>query len=985
MHIGYQGIENSYSHQVCTKYLDMNKISNDKLKGFESKAEPFTNIIHRGEMYESFNLLFKGLLFGLIDVAVIPIENSIGGCIFLNFDLFYRYNIKIHCEFHHNIKHSLYGLCDDVSKIKKVISHPQALQDCKENLKKHNFESEEYWDTAASIKRIIELNDETIGCIAPHGLGNQDVIELLPNFNDQGDNITRFYLISLKDKQINLNYLLKKELDGKKLVNIKDKFSGYANLKDQIGSLQRYLNKFNEDNINLTKIESRPYLGNDRLDNNPFSYIFYIEGVYNLGNNNTDIGLIDSIDPFYYFGKYSLVDFIGEEKSTVIPVIPDHIYYCECDSSNCCKLTGKVKSDNNINVGIIGFGRFGQFIAERMVKYGFNVCSTSRSDYSEIAEKIGVKFYDNDTFYKECFSKLDIIIFSTSINSFEDVLDNVIENNADGFNNKLVVDVLSVKDYPNDIFKSRNINRDNLVLLTHPMFGPDSAKKSWVGKKFVYWYDYQDLSNFDDKLNINLKYFIKFWENQGCEMVNLDSKSHDFLSANSQFLSHFIGRLLESLNCECSIIDTDLYSNLLKVKDYTLNDSWDLFDGLYKYNTESIETIRRIKFNLYNLIEKLEKKELGESSTGKIHSLINQLKIDGTDILNLAIGESTWNPDLNIYSKKIVNYSSGYSTSKGELKLIDKLIETYKNKNLISELERDNVMITPGGKFGIYLVLKYLSSPGCKWIIPKPYWVSYPDMVASLDCESILIETNVENNWEPSIDELWKLNKGNSNENNIKGFILCNPNNPTGITYTDNFIEDLLKLVIKKKIYLIIDEVYLMINGTIKSLYEKINNSSYTDLSKYLIVVSSFSKYYAIPGWRVGYIFTNKDIINDLSKLQSTITSCASKASQELAYDLLEDNFTPDLSFLNTSRDILVKFFEENGWKMGKPKENEIQMYVFPFNNDINIVNDLEQHLTLNNIFVMKGSAFGIESSLRILLPYSRSDLNRLVYILNSF
>jgi len=176
-----------------------------------------------------------------------------------------------------------------------------------------------------------------------------------------------------------------------------------------------------------------------------------------------------------------------------------------------------------------------------------------------------------------------------------------------------------------------------------------------------------------------------------------------------------------------------------------------------------------------------------------------------------------------------------------------------------------------------------------------------------------------------------------------------------------------------------------MINGNIKSLYEKISNEYYVNLNKYLIVVSSFSKYYAIPGWRVGYIFTNKDIINDLSKLQSTITSCASKASQELAYDLLEDNFTPDLSFLNTSRDILVKFFEKNGWKIGKPNENEIQMYIFPFNTDINIVNDMEKHLSSNNIFVMKGSAFGIDSSLRILLPYSKSDLDRLIYILNSF
>ena len=119
MHIGYQGIKNSYSHQVCKKYLDTNKLPEDNLNGFKS-----------------FELVFSGLLFGLIDLAILPIENSIGGCIFMNFDLFYKYNIRIHCEFQHNIEHSLYGISDDISKIKKIISHPQALQQCKENLKK---------------------------------------------------------------------------------------------------------------------------------------------------------------------------------------------------------------------------------------------------------------------------------------------------------------------------------------------------------------------------------------------------------------------------------------------------------------------------------------------------------------------------------------------------------------------------------------------------------------------------------------------------------------------------------------------------------------------------------------------------------------------------------------------------------------------------------------------------------------------------------
>ena len=88
MHIGYQGIENSYSHQVCSKFLDMKKLGDDKVRGFKS-----------------FEIVFNCLLFGLIDFAILPIENSIGGCIFLNYDLFYKYNTKIHCEFHHNVNH----------------------------------------------------------------------------------------------------------------------------------------------------------------------------------------------------------------------------------------------------------------------------------------------------------------------------------------------------------------------------------------------------------------------------------------------------------------------------------------------------------------------------------------------------------------------------------------------------------------------------------------------------------------------------------------------------------------------------------------------------------------------------------------------------------------------------------------------------------------------------------------------------------------
>lgn len=969
MHIGYQGIKNSYSHQVCTKYLDMKKLNSDDLIGFKS-----------------FELVFKSLLFGLLDLAVLPIENSIGGCIFVNYDLFFKYNIKIHCEFHHNIEHSLYGLGNDTSKIKKVISHPQALQQCKENLRKNNFEHEEYWDTTASIKKIIELNDETIGCIAPPNLEKDyGVNELKTKFNDQKNNITRFYLISLKDKKINLNFILKNKLNESKLINIYDKFSGYIIIKDKIGSLQSYLNKFKQNNINLTKIESRPYLGDDRIDkDNPFSYIFYIEGIYNLGlesmirindSNDTDIdsnNLTDSA-PFNYFGKFSLKDFeLSSELSNFK------------ENSNVCFASKSTSLVPKINIGIVGFGRFGQFIAKKMIKYGFNVYATSRSDYSEESKKIGANFINMDKFsdYLENESN-KIVIISTSINSFGEVLNNIFKTNVKG---KIIIDVLSVKNYPYKILTDKKLNDNNLLLLTHPMFGPDSAKDTWIGKKFVYWYNYQNLKiiDKDNELVEILELFLNFWKDQGCEMINIDPSDHDLLSADSQFLSHFIGRLLELFNCEETIIDTDLYSNLLKVKNFAVNDSWDLFDGLYKYNDKSKETIRKIKFSLFDLIEKLDSENsiVKESSTGRTFSMIKELRKNGVDILNLAIGEPSWYPEIfnTEINKNLICDSEGiseYSTSKGETKLIDKIVEVYKKKSLITDLSfnNNNVMITAGAKFGLYLVLKHLTKSGGKWIIPKPYWVSYPDIVDSLDGESIFVESNVSNNWEPDIDELWKMNKGSYKENNNIGIILCYPNNPTGLCYSDKFINSLINLVKKKNLYLIVDEVYLMINGNVKSLFNR-----FSELGDKIIVVSSFSKYYAIPGWRVGYIFAEQNLIKNLSRLQSSILGCSSKAGQEVAYKLLEIDYNPNLLYLKVSKEKIEKKLINNGWLIGKSSDpNQNQMYIFPYHNDKLVVEDLVNKLKSNNIFIMEGASFGIENAVRILLPSNKDDLDKII------
>ncbi len=882
MRIGFQGKKNCYSYQVIESYLNINKTETIGFKTFEN--------------------VFESISKNEIDYAVLPIENSIGGCIFVNYDLFNKYDIKIHSEFHHSINHSLYSL-GKIEEIKKVISHPQAIQQCINNIKNNNFISEEYWDTTGSLDRIKELNDKSIACIAPPNLSKEyGLNEVITYFNDQDKNITRFYLISSKNKNLP-NNLLKNNL----IIKL-NKFSGYIISKDQVGILNEYLNKFTQYNCNLTKIESRPYLGCDR---NVFSYIFYIEGII---NDN----FINELPSFTKFGIFPLLEhnFIKQEKK-------------------------------NLKIGIIGFGRFGQFIGEHMVKYGFQVYATSRSDYSELSKDIGITFLKHEDFLR---LNLDIIVLSTSILSFEKVFLSFPEK---FWEKKLVVDVLSVKNYPNEIL-CKYLHK-NQILLTHPMFGPDSAKFSWYQKNFVYWF-YQE----SDLINE----FLNFWKKQGCNMINMEPDDHDKLTANSQFLTHFIGRTLELLECKNTPVDTDGYKSLVTIKNHSVNDSWDLFYALAKYNKKSIDTINILKYQFNKLQEKLlypNGKEIKQSETGKLNEKIIDLKSKGINVINSAIGVPSWYPNLK--------YKSEYSTAKGNKELIKEIINYYQ-KSFKLNLNIDNFVIVPGAKTGIYYSIKLLTDPGTKWIVPVPYWTSYPDMIQLENGSTIFLNSNVENNWSLDLNKIENEFKNNV----VNGIIICNPNNPTGLLYDSIFLIKLIELAKTYDKYIIMDEVYLPLTNKDTSYCYSLK----TNYNK-MIVVSSFSKYWAVPGWRIGWVLGNKDMISKITKLQSTMLTCASTAGQEVCCNLLKDNFKPNLTVLKKSSKIIGDILKEKGWIV--PNNDNLSMYLFPVNYKINIEDFVSKLLKLG-LGVISGKPFGFENAIRITLPNNDDELNTIINIL---
>jgi aspartate/methionine/tyrosine aminotransferase/prephenate dehydrogenase/prephenate dehydratase len=838
MKIGYQCIKDCYSYNVIKKYLN-------------------NNIETVG--YNNFEEIFDNLNNNKIDFAVLPIENSVDESTFVNYDLFYNYNVKIHCEFK-------YETCDSLHSTNEVvIAHPRA------------------------IKRCI-------------------------------NNIARFYLISLKK-----NRMYHEEILNSNLKIIHDKFSGYIITQDKMGILYDYLAKFKENNYNITKIESKPYHCEDRQT---FSYICYIEGQY---NRNSILSLSETIPSFNLFGEFPILEFDNINSSQI----------------------------NKLKVGIIGFGRFGQFIGEQMVNYGFQVYATSRSNYTDESKKIGVTFLNYDEFIK---LNVDVVIIATSILSFEKVVDSY---PIDYWEDKLVVDVLSVKVYPSEILSNKLKNCN--ILLTHPMFGPDSAKFSWKDKNFVYW-----KNMIDNTCETCITIFLNFWENQGCTMIEMSPQEHDSLTANSQFLTHFIGRTLELLDCNNTLVDTDGYKSLVKIKDHSINDSWDLFYALAKYNPVSIDTINKLKFQINKLEEQIlhpKGKKIKESETGKVFSKILQMQSKGINIINSAIGVPSWYPKL-----ENINFEEqmGYSTAKGNLNLITKLLEYYKDKHSIKYINKDNLLITSGAKSALYLALKLLTKVGSKWLVPIPYWTSYPDMIEINNGSTIFINSSVDDNWSLDIDTIEQ--HFISNGDMVNGIIICQPNNPTGLLYEQSFIEDLINLANKYDKYIIIDEVYLPLTNNITSY-------AYALTSKYekLIVVSSFSKYWAVPGWRVGWVLSESKIINNLLKLQSSIFTCAPNSSQEVCYKLLQNNFTPDLSILNQANIELSDIFKSKGWTV--PDNKETTMYLFPVNNVVNI-DEVVDKLLDNGLGVISGKPFGYNNAIRLTLPNDLDNLLRIKLIL---
>ena len=238
MKIAIQGEPGSFSHEAA-----MNMVTDAVIVPCTLSADAFAAVAN-----------------GTAEAAVIPIENSLAGSVLEHFDLLLTHDVKVERETLLRIRHNLIAISGVATEeIDRVFSHPVALAQCRRFLAEHpRMEAFAFYDTAGSVKQLVELRDRHAAAIASEAAAHYYGAQILQaGIEDNPENYTRFFLVrrtaeAVPDPEAN-------------------KISLAFSVENRPGSLVAALAEFSALGTNLTKIESRPVHGK------PWEYIFYVD------------------------------------------------------------------------------------------------------------------------------------------------------------------------------------------------------------------------------------------------------------------------------------------------------------------------------------------------------------------------------------------------------------------------------------------------------------------------------------------------------------------------------------------------------------------------------------------------------------------------------------------------------------------------------------------------------------------------------------
>lgn len=371
------------------------------------------------------------------------------------------------------------------------------------------------------------------------------------------------------------------------------------------------------------------------------------------------------------------------------------------------------------------------------------------------------------------------------------------------------------------------------------------------------------------------------------------------------------------------------------------------------------------------------------SATLTINAKAKALKKQGVQIVNFGVGEPDFDTPKNIQeagADAIRRGQTRYTAVGGIDELKDAIIRVTKEDYGLS-YARENVLVCCGGKHALYNLFQATLDQGDEVIIPSPYWVSYPDMVALADATPVTIPCPEAHGFKLRPEDLEKAITPKT-----RMLILNSPSNPTGVNYSAEELKGLADVLVKHEdVVIVSDDIYYRVVfggakwANIAMVEEKLRDRTF--------ILNGVSKTYCMTGWRIGYMIGDAAVVKAANKIQSQSTSNPCSIAQWASVEA----FNGDQSTVSA---MVAEFESRCGYVMERLRQipgvtcptPDGAFYVFPnvsayygktlkgrtITDSLSMADYLMEEA---HIAVVPGGAFGEDRCIRLSYALSMEDL----------
>lgn len=360
-----------------------------------------------------------------------------------------------------------------------------------------------------------------------------------------------------------------------------------------------------------------------------------------------------------------------------------------------------------------------------------------------------------------------------------------------------------------------------------------------------------------------------------------------------------------------------------------------------------------------------------------------EMRARGIDVLDLAVGEPDFETPEFIRALACEGLDAGYTkyTSTAGMASFRAGIASFYAATFGADISPEEIVATCGGKHALFNAVCTLLNPGDDVLIPKPYWVTFPEIAAFCGANSVFIET-ADNDFVLTADMVQ-----NAITPRTRLLIVNSPNNPTGRVIDPAEIRRIVERCAERGVYVLADECYLFFAYPPVKPYSMASLPA--ELRDFVCVAGSFSKTYAMTGWRIGCTIANKEWTQAIIKLQSHSATHPTSFVQYACAKALEDVEQT----LDAVKVMTMEYERRRNWLV--PALNGIEGFACPmpegafyafvdvrgmlgseFASSADVASKLLSHA---HIAVTDGAGFGADGFIRVSYATSMENLERAV------